>query len=263
MKKGIYILPNLFTTGNLFCGMLSVLYSTINEYSIASWFILGAMFFDILDGRIARWTKTVSDFGIEYDSMADLISFGVAPAILMYQIVLNIRGNVGVAIALFYVMAVAMRLARYNVRAKEGLYCSDFMGLPSPAAAGVLASFVLSYELFLSEPGSSTITVKTIPLIMQRMPLFFHAIPIVMVIISFLMLSQVRYKAFKGFKLAHPKNIKFLVFIVSGLLLIIAFPQNTIFIIFTLYLLSGLMGYIVRYIRLRRLAHSDFNQKNV
>jgi CDP-diacylglycerol--serine O-phosphatidyltransferase len=125
---------------------------------------------------------------------------------------------------------------------------TEFQGLPTPAAAALLASFVLSYELFVEGPE---ITVKTIPMIMQKMPLFFKSIPLTMLVISFLMVSEVPYSSFKKFKFTRPKTLQILLVFIIGIMLIITYPQNTIFIIFLLYVLSGLTGLLLRYFRLR------------
>jgi phosphatidylserine synthase len=121
--------------------------------------------------------------------------------------------------------------------------------LPTPAAAGILASFALSYELF--ESGQE-VTVKTIPLIMEKMPFMFKCIPAVILVISLLMVSSVPYAAMKNMKMNKPKSFQLFTLLVIGIILIISYPQNTIFIIFLLYLLSGLTGYVWRYIRLRQ-----------
>lgn len=255
IRRGIYILPSLFTVGNLAVGFLSIVWSIHNEFTPASWAIIVCIGLDIIDGRIARWTKTSSKFGVELDSLADLVAFGVAPAILIYQVVLHTLNRPGIAIALFFVIAGALRLARFNVKALEGESLPHFAGLPIPAAAGILASFVLSYQLF--ENGGE-ITVKTIPLLMKRMPFFFKSIAPIMILISILMLSNVPYASFKKLKLSRPKSLQLLVFIVLALLLIITFPQNTIFILFLLYLLTGIIGYVVRYLRIRRSVGFSF-----
>jgi CDP-diacylglycerol--serine O-phosphatidyltransferase len=254
VKRGIYILPSVVTSGNLACGFLSVIYSIHNNYTPAAWLVLAAIGFDVMDGRIARWTKSNSSFGIELDSLSDLISFGVAPAILMYQMLLHTMNKPGIAIALFFVIACALRLAKFNVKAHDGETCSHFSGLPTPAAAGMLASFVLSYELF--QQGGE-ITVKTIPMLMQRMPFFFNMIPAIMVISSILMISTVPYMAFKKMKLNRPKPLQMLLFILISIMLILAYPQNTIFIMFTLYLLSGIALQLLRYRRLKRTQNSN------
>jgi CDP-diacylglycerol--serine O-phosphatidyltransferase len=152
-------------------------------------------------------------------------------------------------IAIFFVITAALRLARFNLRAQHTAEpSSGFVGLPVPAAAGILASFVLSYELF----DNGNITVKTIPLLMQRMPLFFRLIPLMMMVLSFLMISQVNYGDFKKLKLGRPKSLQSLTLIAAGVLLVLTYPQNTIFIIFSLYLLSGLWVFAWRFYRSRR-----------
>jgi CDP-diacylglycerol--serine O-phosphatidyltransferase len=229
-------------------GFLSVIYSIHGQFAAASWCILLAIVFDGLDGRVARWTHSTSSFGIEFDSLADLVGFGIAPSILMYLMVLQTLNKPGIAIALFYVLACAIRLARFNVKALEGVPSTHFVGLPTPAGAGILASFALSYELF--ENGE--VTFKTIPLIMEKMPFMFKCIPVLIVAISLLMVSSVPYAAMKNMKMNKPKSFQLFTLLVIGIILIISYPQNTIFIIFLLYLLSGIMGYIWRYIRLRQ-----------
>jgi CDP-diacylglycerol--serine O-phosphatidyltransferase len=251
MPRGIYLLPSLFTAANMLFGMLSILYAIRMDFVPAAWCIMLAIIMDMMDGRIARWTKTTSDFGVEFDSLSDLVSFCVAPSVLMYQLVLFEMGRIGAAIAFFYLLCGALRLARFNVKAHDNDSNSpstEFQGLPTPAAAALLASFVLSYELFVEGPE---ITVKTIPLIMQKMPFFFKSIPLTMLVISFLMVSEVPYSSFKNFKLTRPKTLQILLVFIIGIMLIITYPQNTIFIIFLLYVLSGLTGLVLRYFRLR------------
>lgn len=239
-------------------GFSSIAYSIKGDFTPAAWCIIIAIVMDILDGRVARWTKSTSSFGIEYDSLADMVSFGVAPPILMYQMVLNTMKRPGMAIALFFVMAGALRLARFNMRANEGQVTTHFVGLPIPAAAGILSSFALSYELF---EGGHVMTFKTIPVLMQKMPFFFNSIPILMVIISFLMLSTVPYAAFKTMKLNRPKSFQLFSFILIAIILVMTYPQNIIFLLFLLYLLSGLTGYIWRYFRLRQSLGLSFAGK--
>jgi CDP-diacylglycerol--serine O-phosphatidyltransferase len=248
MLRGIYILPSLFTSANLAVGFVSVIFSIKSELSTAAWCILICIGLDVMDGKIARWTNTTSYFGVELDSLSDLVSFGIAPAVLMYQLVLYGIGRAGIAIALFFVIAGAIRLAKFNIKAHEGKASGDFSGLPIPAAAGILASFVLSYELF--EQGS-TITVKTIPLIMKRMPFFYKSIPAIMVFVSFLMLSSIPYIG-KSIRFNRPKSLQLFILIVTAILLMVTYPQNTIFAIFFLYLLSGIFLYLLRVWRLRR-----------
>jgi CDP-diacylglycerol--serine O-phosphatidyltransferase len=248
LRKGIYILPSLFTCGNMSCGYLSIVSSINGNFTQSAWFLIFAIAFDISDGRFARLTKTTSKFGVQLDSLSDLISFGVAPSVMMYQLVLNSMGKVGLAIAILFVICSALRLAKFNVQAQDGVVHSSFVGLPTPASAGLLISFVLSYELFIASPGQD-LTFKTIPILMKNMPIFFKAMPITVVILSLLMVSNVSYLSFKKMNLSRPKTFKLLVLIVILLFLMITFPQNIIFILFSLYVLSGIIFTGAKYYR--------------
>jgi len=242
LKKGIYIIPSLFTCGNMSFGVLSVIASISGHFIPAAWFLIGALGCDILDGRIARMTKTTSMFGMELDSLSDLVSFGIAPAIMMYELVLNTMGKIGIAIAVLYVLCCALRLARFNVLAHSGEVHKHFVGLPTPASAGVLISFVLSYQLLA--PEGIHLNSKTIPKLMEFMPAFFKAMPIVIVVLSFLMVSNIPYLSFKKMKLSKIHTIELLAIIIVVIILIVIFPQNTIFIIFSIYAVSGLLIYV-------------------
>jgi CDP-diacylglycerol---serine O-phosphatidyltransferase len=253
MKRGVYIIPSLLTLGNLAAGVVAIILSANAQYTAAAWAIIAGIILDMSDGRIARWMGATSQFGLELDSLADLTTFGVAPAIMMYMLALEPLGRPGYMLAIFFVLAAALRLARFNLKAQqappaEPVTHSHFIGLPVPAAAGILASFVLSYELF----DGPAIAVKTIPMLMNRMPLFFKLIPITMLILSFLMVSQLHYGDFKKLKLGRPKSLQSLSLAAAGLLLILTYPQNTIFILFSLYVLSGIWMMVWRYTASRR-----------
>ena len=243
MKKGIYLFPSLLTLSNLAAGVMAIIYADAYHLSSAAWCIIAAIILDMLDGRVARWAGATSQFGVELDSLCDLVSFGVAPAFLMYRVALEPWGRPGYMIVVFFVMTAALRLARFNLKSQAGEVSTHFTGLPVPAAAGILASFVLSYELF----GDETITAKTIPLIMKRMPFFFKFVPLMMILLSFLMVSSVQYGNFKQLKLARPKSVQNLAFLLVGLLLIFTYPQNMIFIVFSLYVLTGLISLAWRF----------------
>lgn len=142
-RKGIYLLPNILTTGALFGGFYAVLSGFSGNFEIAAIAIFVAMVFDGLDGRVARMTNTQSDFGVQYDSLSDMVSFGIAPAIVVYGWGLTGLGKVGIAAAFVYASCAALRLARFNVQSNvnSGKF---FIGLPSPAAAALIAGFVWS-----------------------------------------------------------------------------------------------------------------------
>lgn len=251
LKKGIYILPSLFTCGNISCGYLSIVSSIDGDFTGSAWFLILAIALDISDGKVARLTKTTSEFGIQLDSLSDLISFGVAPSVMMYQLVLNSMDKVGIAIAVLYVVCSALRLARFNVRTQNGIESRSFIGLPTPASAGLLISFVLSYQLFIAAPGQD-LTFKTIPILMKNMPVFFKMMPIAVVILSLLMVSNVPYVSFKKLDLSRPKAFRLLVLVIILLFLIITFPQNIVFVLFSLYVFSGILFIGAKYYRIVR-----------
>jgi len=250
IKKGIFIIPSLFTCGNMAFGMLSIFSSIGGHFIPAAWLLVGALACDILDGRIARMTNTTSDFGMELDSLSDLVSFGIAPSIMMYMLVLNTMGKIGIAIAILYVLCCALRLARFNVLAQSGEVQKHFVGLPTPASAGVIISFVLSYELL--GPENLTLNIKTIPILMNLMPKFFKAMPIVITVLSFLMVSNIPYASFKRLKLSRVRTIEVFALMIVLIILVIVYPQNIIFVIFSVYAISGLLFYVPRLIIRRR-----------
>src|SRR5262245_42127565 len=183
LSRGVSILPSLFTLANMFCGYACVVYAMRGEYETAAPFIGFAVLLDMLDGRIARLTGTESDFGVEFDSMADVISFGVAPAILSFAWGLSSLGRLGWAAGFLFVAAAAMRLARFNSQSAGEGDRRYFIGMPSPAAAGVLASTVYAYPFGLYD--------------------FRAALPaLAMVLVpAFLMVSTIRFRSFKTFDL--------------------------------------------------------------
>jgi CDP-diacylglycerol--serine O-phosphatidyltransferase len=256
-KKGIFILPSLFTCGNMTFGILSIFSSIEGHFILAAWFLIGALACDIIDGRIARMTKTTSDFGMQLDSLSDLLSFGAAPAVMMYMLVLNTMGKIGISIAVLYVLCCALRLARFNVLAQSGEIHKHFVGLPTPASAGVIISFVLSYQLLI--PEEYALNFKTIPALMELMPVFFKVMPVVIVILSFLMVSNIPYMSFKKMKLSRIRTIELLALLIVLIILIVVYPQNIIFIIFTVYAASGLLIHLPRII-LKRNAVQKSNK---
>jgi CDP-diacylglycerol--serine O-phosphatidyltransferase len=222
LRKGVYILPNLLTTGGLFCGFYSLIASLRGDFLIASIAIMAANVFDILDGRIARLTKTTSRFGIEYDSLCDLVAFGVAPGILIYRWGLEPWGTFGWLAASLYVTAGALRLARFNVMYDTGQK-RHFLGLPIPAAAEVIASTVMLYYFFGAEGAT-----------------YRHLIVLLMVYaLAALMVSNVRYFSFKEIDLHHRQPFWVLIAGILILKLLIAEPQVCLFAAFFLYAASG------------------------
>ena len=226
LKKGIHILPSLFTTGNVFCGFYCFIAVFNNQHYMAAWAIVAAIIFDILDGRIARLTKTTSAFGVQYDSLADVISFGMAPAFLVYSWVLQPFDRVGWMAAFLFLLCAALRLARFNV-SKPDLTGDHFLGLPTPAAAAVLASIVIGFEdLFATR---------------------IH--PIVMVIVvyslAFLMVSNIKYPAMK--KLNFKKRVAFprFLFVILFIYVLATIPRIALFVLSFTYILMGPISHLI------------------
>ena len=152
--RGVYLLPNLFTTANLFAGFFSIISAVNGKFEIAAITVFVAMVLDSLDGRVARLTNTQSAFGAEYDSLSDMVAFGVAPALLAYEWALSGLGNVGLTVAFIYVACAALRLARFNTQIGK-VDKRYFIGLASPAAAGVVAGTVWAVWAFGEKSGVS------------------------------------------------------------------------------------------------------------
>lgn len=235
MRKGIYILPNLFTTGTLFAGFYSMVSTMNGDYRTAAIWVLVSSIFDGLDGKVARLTGTSSKFGVEYDSLADVVAFGVTPGLLMYSWALRPFGRLGWLAAFLFVVCGALRLARFNVQVTT-VESKRFVGLPIPAAASMVSATVLLFYHF-GWPSSY-----------KKL-----AILVLIYCLAFLMVSNIKYYSFKdpGFIKRQP----FAVLVMAILLLIViaAEPVIMLFVIFICYTLSGPLGFIMSYPRRRRL----------
>lgn len=219
-RRGIFLLPSLLTTGNLFCGFLALLLTTQHRYTEAALAILVAMVMDILDGKVARLTKTQTQFGVEYDSLADVVSFCVAPAFLLYAWALSQLGRAAWLAAFLFVICGALRLARFNV-ASATADRRYFVGLPTPAAAGLVASAVL----LLGDAELSR---------WERL-----AIGSATYLVALLMVSTFRYWSFKEVNFARRRPFGTIVVVVLGVLIVATHPHFFLFVIFGLYVLSG------------------------
>jgi CDP-diacylglycerol--serine O-phosphatidyltransferase len=221
-KAAMHLIPNLFTTGNLFCGVFAILSVFNANYLAAAIAILVAMVFDVLDGKSARLTNSTSHFGLEYDSLSDVVSFGVAPGLLIYSWALSGQGTFGIAVMFAYVAMGAVRLARFNATAtvSDGKY---FTGLAIPAAAGVIASLVI-FDHHVVRAGSE---IKPILVL------------IITLILSFLMVSTIKYRSFKDLRFRGGRHITYLVWGILTVVLVAAWPQVMLFVIFAGYALLG------------------------
>lgn len=220
-RKGVYILPNLFTSASLFSGFYAIIASIQGRYEAAAVAIIISGVFDCLDGRIARFTKTTSHFGTEYDSLSDLVAFGVAPAVLAFMWALGPFGRLGWLAACMYVICGALRLARFNVE-KSSTNSSYFKGLPIPAAAICISSMVLF-------AGDITIFSQ----IKDKLIIFM------IYFLSFLMVSSLHYFSFKEFNIRNQKPFNVFVAIILICTVIAYKPKVLLFLILVPYVFSG------------------------
>jgi CDP-diacylglycerol--serine O-phosphatidyltransferase len=252
LRKSIYLLPNMLTAANMVLGLLSIVFavndsltlslaaSSVIPFVLSAKLIILAAFMDFTDGFVARATGTTSKFGMEFDSLSDLISFGVAPALLLYLSVLRYIPalELGLSITIFYVVCAAIRLARFNVQAQVEEK-SHFMGLPSPAAAGLLASYVL----FAHWSGwyEKTIIVNKVMHWYEENINFFELtiIPIMMVMVALVMVSTIAYPSLKKWNWEKVKPWTF-AFVVLVIFLLFYAVEFTAFVLLTAYLLWGI-----------------------
>jgi CDP-diacylglycerol--serine O-phosphatidyltransferase len=253
-KKGIYLLPNLFTTGAMFAGYYSIIASINGKFEIAAISVFIAALLDGLDGRVARLTNTQSAFGEQYDSLSDLVSFGLAPSLLMYNWSLNslstyhpIMGKIGWLAAFIYAACGALRLARFNVQIGT-VDKAYFQGLASPAAAALVCSFVwvaVDHEF-------------------TGQQLQFIALPLT-IISGLLMVSRFRYYSFK--KLPFKESVPFfwVIVLVMVFVLLTLAPAKVLLVVFSIYSLSGVFMtvYNIKKKRESKNEVKDVNQKDI
>lgn len=233
--RGIYLLPNLFTTANLFAGFFCIVMAINGNFGVAAATVFVAMVLDSLDGRVARLTNTQSAFGAEYDSLSDMVAFGLAPAILAYQWALSSLGNVGLTVAFIYVACAALRLARFNTQIGK-VDKKWFIGLASPAAAGVVAGSVWAVWA-LDEPG---IYGYDLPLaVIMLFGLLVAASGLVMV-------SNIKYYSFKDLDLKGRVPFVALLIVVLVFAVVFSDPPRILLLIFLGYAVSGPVQYLMR-----------------
>jgi CDP-diacylglycerol--serine O-phosphatidyltransferase len=233
LRRGVYLLPSLFTLANMFCGYASIVFATHREFDTAAVFIGFAIVLDLLDGRIARMTGTESEFGLQFDSLADVISFGMAPAILSFLWGLAPLGRLGWAAGFLFVAAAAMRLARYNIQSAAGGDKRYFVGMPSPPAAGVPAATVFAYPEGLAD--------------------YRAALPALAVVLvpAVLMVSTIRFRSFKTIDLQSRRPYTILLLMAAGLMLIATHPRLVLVVMAYTYLASAFIGQAVSRLRHR------------
>jgi CDP-diacylglycerol--serine O-phosphatidyltransferase len=214
----------VLTTGNLFSGLFAILAVFNANYLAAAIAILVALVFDVLDGKSARFMNSTSQFGVEYDSLADLVSFGVAPGLLIYSWALSGHDMLGSAVMFAFVACGALRLARYNVMTAN-TESKHFTGLPIPAAASVIATLVV-FDHHIVRMGAE---VKPLLILIMTLTL------------AFLMVSTIKYRSFKDLKFRGGSHFNYLVWAILGLMLVVAWPQVMLFVLFAGYAVSGIV----------------------
>lgn len=223
----IYVLPNLITTGNLLSGFFAAIAAIQGNFIYGAYAIVAAAFFDQMDGRLARLTRSTSKFGAEYDSLCDLISFGMAPALLMYQWALSPFGRLGWVACALYVVCGALRLARFNVQANV-VEKNYFQGLPIPMAAGIVASSILAFDDLGLEASKN------------------FGLLLMMILLAFVMVSTFRYRSFKDLDLKERLPFFYLVIGVSVLVIVALRPEVMLFVLFMGYAILGAVFGIFR-----------------
>ena len=233
IRRGVSVLPSLFTLANLFCGWSCVVYAMHGQLAIAAAFIGVAMVLDMLDGRIARMTGTSSEFGVQLDSLADVISFGIAPAVLAYVWGLAPLGRVGWAAGFLFLTGATLRLARFNIQHghTDKRY---FVGLASPAAAAIIASTIFYYPTGLHTRGEAWLGV-----VMVLVP-------------ALLMVSTIRFRSFKTFDLRARRRYTVLVALAAFAALIVSFPHEVLLTLAYGYLASAFVEQAVAKLRWSR-----------
>jgi CDP-diacylglycerol--serine O-phosphatidyltransferase len=235
LRHGVSLLPSLFTIANLFCGWACVIHAIHGDLTTAAPFIGVAIVLDMLDGRIARMTGTTSEFGLQLDSLADLISFGMAPAVLAFQWGLAPLGRLGWAVGFLFVTAAALRLARFNIQTPSDK--RYFVGLPSPAAAAVPAATVFYF-----------------PQGMETYQQALLALPVVLVP-ALLMVSTIRYRSFKTIDLGTKRSYRGLILLAALIAAVVSQPHEVLLAMAYAYLMSAFVGLALH--RWRGPAHGD------
>lgn len=226
-KRGFYLLPNLLTSASLFCGFWAITESFMGDYVTSAWLLLVAMIFDGLDGKVARLTGTSSAFGIQYDSMADLVSFGVAPGFIAYTWALRSAWNpkIGWTMATMFVICGALRLARFNIQFDPGEK-TYMKGLAIPAAAAGIAVTILFFSKMGWVTPEGTAAAPNVVLVM-------------VILLSFLMISRIKYYSFKDVDVFRKRPLSILLLVLLVILIIRVEPQYSLFFLFLIYMFSG------------------------
>jgi CDP-diacylglycerol--serine O-phosphatidyltransferase len=239
-RRGVFLLPSLFTVANLFCGYACIVHATRGDYERAALFVGVAMILDTLDGFIARLTNSSTAFGVQLDSLADIVSFGLAPAILAFTWGLSPLGRVGWAAGFLFVAAAAMRLARFNIQSSNpaALDKRYFVGMPTPAAAAVIVStvFLYPYRLVDREMALPALALVLVP--------------------AFLMVSTMRFRSVKAIEVGWRRSYVALFIAAVVIALVAASPRIALVALSYTYLASAFVGWAVGRVRRRGPDHA-------
>lgn len=261
----VYILPNLITTGNLFFGFFSIIKSMNGQFGWAAAAIFLAAIFDILDGRVARLTKGTSEFGVQYDSLCDCVSFGVAPAFLMYQYGLLELGRIGWVACFVFMACGALRLARFNVLSSIGKASGDFTGLPIPMAAITVAGFISLMVDLDQRYALGTLADNYLVrfLIDTNIRKFF--LVGLSPVLALLMVSNIIYKSHKVLKFGSVRPFQLLVILVMLVSIVAYAPEMVGFGLIFFYVLSGPLAWAFGWTKLTKeeeiFAESSFDEE--
>ncbi|PCI40029.1 MAG: CDP-diacylglycerol--serine O-phosphatidyltransferase [Thiotrichales bacterium] len=242
LKRSIYLLPNLFTTGSLFAGFYAIISATHHNFTNAAIAIFLAMILDALDGRIARLINAESAFGAEYDSLADIVSFGVTPALVIYNANLMHLGKLGWLCAFLYMACVALRLARFNIQTSEKRY---FVGLPCPAGAGFMASLVWVCDIYKFNGYYYQIMVAVLT-----------------IFVALLMVSNIRFRSFKDIDIKTHVHFKVIILVLLTYIIISWHPAQILFVLSFGYVCSGVLLEFRVWLRKRRNKRKQKNAKS-
>lgn len=230
LKKGVYILPNLLTTGGMASGFYAIINAIDGNYVQAAWFIVLAAIFDLFDGRVARMTRTTSAFGVQYDSLADLAAFGLAPAVVLYLWALRDFGQTGWLAAFLYFVCGALRLARFNVQAATpGPAKKHFTGLPIPIAAMTVAATLILHTYLRG-----------------NVEVHHFSVLVLAFSLAFLMVSTIPYRSFKQIDLKGGRSFQALVCFIIVILLVLSNPPVMVFVFALTYVAHGPLETLIR-----------------
>ncbi|MDQ7031492.1 MAG: CDP-diacylglycerol--serine O-phosphatidyltransferase [Desulfonauticus sp.] len=241
--KSLYVLPNLLTTASLFSGFLGILFSIEGSFEKAALAILVSCLFDGMDGKVARLTRSSSEFGVQYDSLADLIAFGVGPAVLVYLWQTHCFGRIGIGTSFLFLACGALRLARFNVKAKTSSK-KFFVGLPIPAAACTIATFVL-FANYIHIVNSVWLA---------------KLVLILTFVLALTMVSRIKYASFKDVEMARVHPFSSTVVVIFLFTLLVSEPKFLGFIFFLIYFFSGYF-YTFLYLPLRKSNLREFRKE--